>query len=130
MRAKYLTIADNIEPLVRLMIIQIYDKWTHSISTKYVFTQREMKNVFSQLSLSLMIAPYRYVRWSRDDMLLVDSRYPALTPPPRYQLWTNGSLEVAQVQMDDTGDYMCEIITEAGKAIQRHAIEVQCEWGN
>ncbi|XP_029708201.2 neurotrimin [Aedes albopictus] len=70
-------------------------------------------------------SPYRYVRWSRDDMLLVDSRYPALTPPPRYQLWTNGSLEVDQVQMDDTGDYMCEIITEAGKAIQRHAIEVQ-----
>lgn len=61
-------------------------------------------------------------------MLLVDSRNPALTPPPRFHLWKNGSLEVDQVQMDDTGDYRCEIMTEAEKAIQRHAIEVQCEW--
>lgn len=60
-------------------------------------------------------------------MLLADSRYPELTPPPRIQLWTNGSLEVSQVQMDDTGDYQCEIITESGKALQKHAIEVQCK---
>ncbi|XP_058461966.1 hemicentin-1 [Malaya genurostris] len=70
-------------------------------------------------------SPYRYVRWSRDDLLLADSRYPDLTPPPRVQLWKNGSLEVSQVQMDDTGDYTCEITTEGGKAIQQHAIEVQ-----
>ncbi|XP_055593147.1 hemicentin-2 [Uranotaenia lowii] len=70
-------------------------------------------------------SPYRYVRWSRDDLLLTDSRYPDLTPPPRVQLWKNGSLEVSQVQTEDTGDYTCEIITEGGRALQHHAIEVQ-----
>ncbi|XP_050091733.1 hemicentin-1 [Anopheles aquasalis] len=70
-------------------------------------------------------APYRYVRWSRDDLLLVDSRYPDLRAPPRMQLWSNGSLEVRDVQMEDTGDYICEIMTDGGKASQSHAIEVQ-----
>uniref|UniRef100_A0A8D7ZYF5 Neogenin n=1 Tax=Culex pipiens TaxID=7175 RepID=A0A8D7ZYF5_CULPI len=70
-------------------------------------------------------APYRYVRWSRDDMLLVDTRNPELPVPPRVQLWKNGSLEVSTVQMEDTGDYTCEITTEGGRAIQQHAIEVQ-----
>uniref|UniRef100_A0A182ITI8 Ig-like domain-containing protein n=1 Tax=Anopheles atroparvus TaxID=41427 RepID=A0A182ITI8_ANOAO len=70
-------------------------------------------------------APYRYVRWSRDDLLLLDSRYPDLRAPPRMRLWTNGSLEVTEVQTEDTGDYMCEIMTDGGKASQSHAIEVQ-----
>ncbi|XP_053680258.1 neuronal growth regulator 1 [Anopheles nili] len=70
-------------------------------------------------------APYRYVRWSRDDLLLLDSRYPDLQPPPRMRLWPNGSLEVTDVQTEDTGDYTCEIMTDGGKASQRHAIEVQ-----
>ncbi|XP_035786584.1 opioid-binding protein/cell adhesion molecule-like isoform X2 [Anopheles albimanus] len=72
-------------------------------------------------------APYRYVRWSRDDLLLVDSRYPDLRAPPRMQLWGNGSLEVRDVQAEDTGDYICEIMTDGGKASQSHAIEVQYE---
>uniref|UniRef100_A0A182T4I8 Ig-like domain-containing protein n=1 Tax=Anopheles maculatus TaxID=74869 RepID=A0A182T4I8_9DIPT len=71
------------------------------------------------------VAPYRYVRWSRDDLLLVDSRYPDLKTPPRMRLWSNGSLEVTEVQTEDTGDYTCEIMTDGGKASQRHAIEVQ-----
>uniref|UniRef100_A0A182KES9 Ig-like domain-containing protein n=1 Tax=Anopheles christyi TaxID=43041 RepID=A0A182KES9_9DIPT len=71
------------------------------------------------------LAPYRYVRWSRDDLLLVDSRYPDLRAPPRMRLWPNGSLEVTEVQTDDTGDYTCEIMTDGGKAAQHHAIEVQ-----
>uniref|UniRef100_A0A182WCZ9 Ig-like domain-containing protein n=1 Tax=Anopheles minimus TaxID=112268 RepID=A0A182WCZ9_9DIPT len=70
-------------------------------------------------------SPYRYVRWSRDDLLLVDSRYPDLRTPPRMRLWPNGSLEVTDVQTEDTGHYMCEIMTDGGKASQRHAIEVQ-----
>lgn len=67
------------------------------------------------------------MRWSRDDLLLVDSRYPDLRTPPRMRLWPNGSLEVTEVQTDDTGDYTCEIMTDGGKASQHHAIEVQCE---
>ncbi|XP_052873116.1 neurotrimin [Anopheles cruzii] len=70
-------------------------------------------------------SPYRYVRWSRDDLLLVDSRYPDLRAPPRVRLWSNGSLEVASVQTEDTGDYTCEIMTDGGRASQSHAIEVQ-----
>ncbi|EDS27234.1 lachesin [Culex quinquefasciatus] len=70
-------------------------------------------------------APYRYVRWSRDDMLLLDTRNPDLPVPLRVQLWKNSSLEVSTVQMEDTGDYTCEITTEGGRAIQQHAIEVQ-----
>uniref|UniRef100_A0A182Q145 Ig-like domain-containing protein n=1 Tax=Anopheles farauti TaxID=69004 RepID=A0A182Q145_9DIPT len=70
-------------------------------------------------------SPYRYVRWSRDDLLLLDSRYPDLQAPPRMRLWPNGSLEVTSVQTEDTGDYTCEIMTDGGKASQRHAIEVQ-----
>uniref|UniRef100_A0A182N3M8 Ig-like domain-containing protein n=1 Tax=Anopheles dirus TaxID=7168 RepID=A0A182N3M8_9DIPT len=70
-------------------------------------------------------SPYRYVRWSRDDLLLLDSRYPDLQAPPRMRLWPNGSLEVTEVQTEDTGDYTCEIMTDGGRASQRHAIEVQ-----
>lgn len=70
-------------------------------------------------------APYRYVRWSRDDFLLLDSRYPDLRAPPRMRLWANGSLEVAEVQTEDSGDYKCEIMTDGGWASQSHAIEVQ-----
>jgi hypothetical protein len=40
-------------------------------------------------------------------------------------LHTNGSLEVSNVQLDDTGDYICEV-TVGGRAItQVHSIEVQ-----
>uniref|UniRef100_A0A1B0CZ69 Ig-like domain-containing protein n=1 Tax=Phlebotomus papatasi TaxID=29031 RepID=A0A1B0CZ69_PHLPP len=37
----------------------------------------------------------------------------------------NGSLQVANVKLEDTGEYICQIAGESGLAIQRHAIEVQ-----
>lgn len=69
--------------------------------------------------------PYRYVRWHRDDVLLVDSRHPEIPPPERIHLWSNGSLQVSHVKTKDTGEYYCEIMVAGGQAVQIHAIEVQ-----
>ncbi|KAH8401513.1 hypothetical protein KR009_006012, partial [Drosophila setifemur] len=69
--------------------------------------------------------PFRYVRWHRDDVALVDSRHPELPKPDRIMLWPNGSLQVANVQSGDTGDYYCEMNSDSGHVVQQHAIEVQ-----
>ncbi|CAD7087963.1 unnamed protein product [Hermetia illucens] len=70
--------------------------------------------------------PSRYVRWHRDDVLLVDSRHPEIPPPERVHLWTNGSLQVSRVKDADSGEYYCEVMAEGGRqAVQIHAIEVQ-----
>ncbi|SPP75075.1 neurotrimin [Drosophila guanche] len=69
--------------------------------------------------------PFRYVRWHRDDVALVDSRHPEILPPDRIMLWPNGSLQVANVQSEDTGDYYCEMNSDSGHVVQQHAIEVQ-----
>ncbi|XP_030387392.1 immunoglobulin superfamily member 10 [Scaptodrosophila lebanonensis] len=69
--------------------------------------------------------PFRYVRWHRDDVPLVDSRHPEILPQERIQLWANGSLQVSNVLAEDTGDYYCEIMSSTSHAVQVHAIEVQ-----
>ncbi|EDV36566.2 uncharacterized protein Dana_GF11886 [Drosophila ananassae] len=69
--------------------------------------------------------PFRYVRWHRDDVPLVDSRHPEIPKPDRIMLWPNGSLQVANVQSSDTGDYYCEMNSDSGHVVQQHAIEVQ-----
>ncbi|XP_055920002.1 hemicentin-2 [Eupeodes corollae] len=69
--------------------------------------------------------PFRYVRWHRDDVPLVDSRHPENPTPERIHLWLNGSLQVSNVQATDTGEYYCEIMANTGHAVQIHAIEVQ-----
>ncbi|KAH8269489.1 hypothetical protein KR018_004346, partial [Drosophila ironensis] len=69
--------------------------------------------------------PFRYVRWHRDDVALVDSRHPEIPKPDRIMLWPNGSLQVSEVQSSDTGDYYCEMNSESGHVVQQHAIEVQ-----
>lgn len=38
---------------------------------------------------------------------------------------SNGSLQVSNVQAEDTGDYYCEVMTAESHAVQVHAIEVQ-----
>lgn len=66
------------------------------------------------------------VRWYRDGNLLADSGPPALLPPDRYKLWGNGSLEVDDVQPQDTAEYMCEVVRpEPWSTVRQfHAIEV------
>lgn len=50
-----------------------------------------------------------------------------MPPSPRITLFSNGSLQVSRVQLTDTGEYTCEIVTTGGTATQLHAIEVQCK---
>uniref|UniRef100_A0A1B0CEM9 Neural cell adhesion molecule l1 n=2 Tax=Lutzomyia longipalpis TaxID=7200 RepID=A0A1B0CEM9_LUTLO len=69
--------------------------------------------------------PYTNIRWLRDELLLADSGNAAFTPPERVQLFRNGSLQVTNVKLEDTGEYLCQIAGDFGLAIQRHAIEVQ-----
>ncbi|XP_059608841.1 opioid-binding protein/cell adhesion molecule homolog [Phlebotomus argentipes] len=69
--------------------------------------------------------PYGYVRWLREEALLADSGNPSFTPPERVTLFANGSLQVASVKLEDTGEYLCQIASDSGLAMQRHAIEVQ-----
>ncbi|KAH8399325.1 hypothetical protein KR215_007833 [Drosophila sulfurigaster] len=68
--------------------------------------------------------PFRFVRWHRDNVALVDSRHPEVPPPDRIVLWSNGSLQVGNVQPEDTGEYYCEIMSDTNHAVQTHAIEV------
>ncbi|EDX08194.1 neurotrimin [Drosophila simulans] len=87
-------------------------------------TVKTYENDTVQLPCTLN-TPFRYVRWHRDDVALVDSRHPELPPPDRIMLWPNGSLQVANVQSSDTGDYYCEMNSDSGHVVQQHAIEVQ-----
>lgn len=63
----------------------------------------------------------------RDDELIVDSRHPEKLPPPRITLFNNGDLQVRDVNMNDTAEYLCEVMTsELIIETQLHAIEVIC----
>ena len=42
-------------------------------------------------------------------------------------LYPNGSLEVINLQLEDTGDYVCEVHIGNKVIKQLHGIEVQCE---
>lgn len=69
------------------------------------------------------------MRWLRDDILIVDSRYPDVAPPPRVTLFQNGSLQVRDVIRNDTAEYLCEVMTTTfALETQLHAIEVQCKF--
>lgn len=73
--------------------------------------------------------PHQYVRWLRDDVLIVDSRHPELLAPPRITLHNNGSLQVKNVKINDTAEYLCEVMTSTlALETQLHAIEVQCKF--
>lgn len=87
-------------------------------------------NLFVDFSLFHLYCtvPYQYVRWLRDDVAIVDSRYPEVSPPPRITLFNNGSLQVRDVKRNDTAEYLCEVMTTTfALETQLHAIEVQCK---
>ncbi|XP_017054439.1 immunoglobulin superfamily member 10 [Drosophila ficusphila] len=87
-------------------------------------TVKTYENDTVQLPCTLN-TPFLYVRWNRDDVALVDSRHPDVPKLDRIMLWPNGSLQVANVQSSDTGDYYCEMYSDSGHVVQQHAIEVQ-----
>lgn len=72
-------------------------------------------------------AAHTYIRWIREDILLLDTRHPDLLLPARMTLFANGSLQVSNVEKMDTAEYVCEVGTSGGMATQTHAIEVQCK---
>ena len=72
--------------------------------------------------------PHSAVRWiGADDKLIADSRQSLYQLPNRI-LHTNGSLEVTNIQLDDTGEFICEITIGGRRVItQLHSLEVQGE---
>lgn len=70
------------------------------------------------------------VRWlNQDNKLIADSRNPQYIIPNR-QLHPNGSLEVTNIQLDDTGDYICEVAIGSRIISILNSIEVQGMKGN
>lgn len=75
-----------------------------------------------------VLVPYQYIRWLRDDVLIAESHHPENAPPPRITLFSNGSLQVRDVNINDTAEYLCEVMTSTlSLESQLHAIEVQCK---
>lgn len=72
--------------------------------------------------------PYSSVRWiGSDDKLIADSRQTLYLVPNRI-LNTNGSLEVTNIKLEDTGEFICEITIGGRRVItQLHSLEVQGE---
>lgn len=71
------------------------------------------------------------IRWlNQDNKLIADSRHPSYRIPNR-MLHPNGSLEVTNIQLDDTGDYVCEVTVSGGRIFkQLNSIEVQGKTSN
>lgn len=71
--------------------------------------------------------PYSSIRWlTHDRKLIADSRNVHYQLPNRF-LMPNGTLEVSHIQIDDTGDYICEVSVGNRIITQVHSIEVQVE---
>ncbi|XP_036333891.1 opioid-binding protein/cell adhesion molecule homolog [Rhagoletis pomonella] len=70
---------------------------------------------------------FQYVRWFKENQSLVDSRDSNETPTPeRIRLWSNGSLQISQLQPSDTGDYSCALKTDNDTEVTKtHSITVQ-----
>ncbi|XP_015110076.1 neurotrimin [Diachasma alloeum] len=66
------------------------------------------------------------VRWWKDDRQLADSGDPNFVVPNRMKMWDNMSLEISQVQPEDSGEYVCQATRPSswGHVTQVHAIEV------
>lgn len=71
------------------------------------------------------VVSHSSVRWiNQDNKLIADSRNPQYVIPNR-NLHPNGSLEVTNIKLDDTGDYICEVIVGGQLFKQLNSIEVQ-----
>ncbi|TMW53952.1 hypothetical protein DOY81_001009 [Sarcophaga bullata] len=98
----------------------IYSRDFYSVPT----TVKTYENDTVLLPCGYML-PYLTVRWLKDEEFLMESPQGEAAFMDRFHLLANGSLEVMNIQTEDTGKYYCEILTSAGKAVQNHAIEVQ-----
>lgn len=70
------------------------------------------------------------MRWYHDGELIADNGNENFTFPPRHILWANGSLEISNVEPNDTGEYMCEVVRPSpwSTVRQYHAIEVMSKF--
>lgn len=72
--------------------------------------------------------PFSSIRWmSQEHSLIADSTDPHYRVADRV-LHRNGSLEVLNVKLDDTGDYVCEVTIGGRIFKQVNSIEVQGEF--
>ncbi|PNF43799.1 hypothetical protein B7P43_G09751 [Cryptotermes secundus] len=69
---------------------------------------------------------YNAVRWWWENQLVADSSNPGLVSSPRIKMLPNNTLQVSDLQAEDTGEYKCQIIRPEpwGPIQQVHAIEV------
>ncbi|KDR16344.1 protein amalgam-like [Zootermopsis nevadensis] len=69
---------------------------------------------------------YNSVRWWWENQLVADSSNPRLLSPPRIKMLPNNTLQVSDLQTEDTGEYKCQIVRPEpwGPIQQVHAIEV------
>lgn len=72
------------------------------------------------------------MRWWREEVLLADSFEMDRQTPERITMFKNGSLQVLNVQREDSGEYVCQAIRPSpwGHITQVHEIEVMCEYDN
>lgn len=50
------------------------------------------------------------VRWWRSEGLLADSSDHTHPRPPRMRVWANQTLEISNVQKEDAGQFICQIV--------------------
>lgn len=101
---------------------------------KHSFFAHLSKKYFSPLNTrnlnlyhTLNAASPNRIRWlSDDDVIIADSTLPHIQIGDKF-LNSNGSLEVINVQLNDTGNYICEVTVGYRVFRQVHAIEVQGE---
>lgn len=84
-------------------------------------------NILSIPNHKKIIERHTRVRWFDDDNnVIADSQFPQLLQEQYDRvLHPNGSLEVINVQLNDTGNYICEVTIGYRVFKQVNAIEVQ-----
>lgn len=91
--------------------------------------ERDLFERAEKLVISALVGAQTRMRWWREETLLADSGERNRTPPERIIMYQNGSLQVLNVQREDSGEYVCQVIrpTPWGHVTQVHEIEVMCK---
>lgn len=98
-----------------------------------IFRNGERGGLFERaekLIISARVGAQTRMRWWREEILLADSFEMDRQTPERITMFKNGSLQVLNVQREDSGEYVCQAIRPSpwGHVTQVHEIEVMCEY--